>query len=169
MSISMYKASIPQFKKMLNNLLNILKKAEAHATAKKITPSALLEARLFPDMFHLIKQIQIVTDQVRLGCARIAGVELLRMQDNETTFAELIVRIERTIQYLEQIQPEQMDGTEDKEIKFSIGEWNFEFTAEQYLLTWIVPNFYFHLTTAYNLLRHGGIEIGKSDFLGNRD
>jgi hypothetical protein len=169
MSISMYKASIPQFKKMLNNLLNILNKADAHATTKKITPIALLEARLFPDMFHLTKQIQIVTDQVRLGCGRIAGIELLRMEDNETSFAELAARIEKTIQYLDQIKPEQMDGQEAKEIKFNIGEWKFEFTAEQYLITWIIPNFYFHVTTAYNLLRHGGIEIGKSDFLGNRD
>jgi len=120
-------------------------------------------------MFHLIKQIQIVTDQVRLGCGRIAGIELLRMEDNETTFAELVSRIEKTIQYLDQIKPEQMDGQEAKEIKFNIGEWKFEFTAEQYLITWIIPNFYFHVTTAYNLLRHGGIEIGKSDFLGNRD
>ena len=169
MSISMYKASIPQFTKMLNNLLNILKKADAHVTTKKIVPSALLEARLFPDMFHLTKQIQILTDQVRHGCARISGVELLKMEDNETTFAELATRVGKTIHFLEQIKPAQMDGQEEKEIKFNIGEWKFEFTAEQYLITWITPNFYFHLTTAYNLLRHGGVEIGKSDFLGNRD
>lgn len=169
MSISMYSASIPQFNKTLRNLANILAKAEAHVVAKKIAPAAILEARLFPDMFHLTRQVQIVTDQVRHGCARISGVDMLKMEDNESSFAGLIQRIEKTIQYLEKITPGQMNGTEEKEIKFSIGDWKFEFSAEQYLITWMIPNFYFHVTTAYNLLRHGGLEIGKSDFLGNRD
>lgn len=169
MSLSMYDASIPQFVKTLDNLAKILTKAEAYATSKKITPSALLEARLFPDMFHFTKQIQILTDQVRHGCARLAGVELLKMEDNETSFAQLLDRVQKTIQYLEKITPAQMNGTEEKEIKFSIGDYKFEYTGQQYLITWVIPNFYFHVTTAYNLLRHGGLDIGKSVFLGNRE
>lgn len=166
MQISMYQASVPQFIVMLQNLSAILKKAEHHAIQKKIDPCVLLASRLFPDMFHLIKQVQIATDQVRHGCARLAGVELLKLDDNEASFADLQARIAKTVAFIEKFQPAQIDGQEAREIKFSIGEWKFEFTGQQYLLTWIMPNFYFHLTTAYNLLRHNGIEIGKGDFLG---
>lgn len=166
MALTMYQASIPQLTRMLNNLANILQKAEAFAKAKNIDEGVLVNARLAPDMFPLSKQVQIACDQVKNGMARLAGIELPKFDDNETTFAQLQERITKTIAFANSITPAQVDGTEAKEIKFSIKEWNFEFVGEQYLLTWIIPNFYFHVTTAYDILRHNGLEIGKSDFLG---
>jgi hypothetical protein len=162
----MYQASIPQFIKMLTNLSNILKKGEEFAKSKNIDGAVLVGDRLAPDMFPLSKQVQIACDQVKNGMARLAGVEPPKFDDQEATFAELQERIAKTIAFAKGIQPAQVDGTEAKEIKFSIKEWNFEFVGEQYLLTWIIPNFYFHVTTAYNILRHNGVEIGKSDYLG---
>ena len=117
-------------------------------------------------MFPLSKQIQIACDQVKNGMARLAGIEPPKFDDNEATFAELQERIVKTIAFANSITPAQVDGSEAKEIKFSIKEWNFEFVGDQYLLTWIMPNFYFHVTTAYNILRHNGVEIGKTDYLG---
>ncbi len=166
MTISMYQASIPQFKKMLSNLSAILKKAEAHSTNKKINEKVMLEARLNLDMFALTKQVQIACDQAKNGLARLAGVEPPKIADQESSFVELQERISKTVAFLETITPEQLDGSTNKEIKFSIGEWKFEFIGDQYLLTWIIPNFYFHITTAYNILRHHGVEIGKTDYLG---
>ena len=165
--MSMYQASIPQFTKMLSNLSNILKKGEEFAKAKNIDDTVLVGSRLAADMFPLAKQVQIACDQVKNGMARLAGVEPPKFDDNESTFAELQERIAKTITFAKSIKPEQVDGTEAKEIKFSIREWNFEFVGDQYLMTWIIPNFYFHVTTAYNILRHNGVEIGKSDFLGS--
>jgi hypothetical protein len=167
MAMSMYQASIPQFTKMLSNLSNILKKGEEFAKAKNIDGAVLVGSRLAADMFPLAKQVQIACDQVKNGMARLAGVEPPKFDDNESTFAELQERIAKTIAFAKSIKPEQVDGTEAKEIKFSIREWNFEFVGDQYLMTWIIPNFYFHVTTAYNILRHNGVEIGKSDFLGS--
>ena len=166
MSISMYQVSVPQFKKMLLNLSSILKKAEEYAEGKKIAPTVLLEARLFPDMLNLIKQVQIACDQVKNGCARLAGIEPTKFDDNEASFADLQIRIDRTIKYLDALKAEQIDHSEDREIKFSIREYQFDFKGQQFLLSWIIPNFYFHLTTAYDILRHNGLEIGKSDYLG---
>lgn len=128
--------------------------------------AALVEGRLAPDMFPLPKQSQIACDQVKNGMARLAGVEIPKFEDNETTFVQLQDRIAKTIAFANSLKPAQVDGTEAKEIKFSIKEWNFEFVGEQYLLTWIIPNFYFHVTTAYDILRHNGVEIGKTDYLG---
>jgi len=166
MAMSMYQASIPQLTKMLNNLANILKKGEEFAKAKNMDSAVLVGGRLAPDMFPLAKQVQIACDQVKNGMARLAGVEPPKFDDQESTFAELQERIAKTLTFANSIKPEQVDGTEAKEIKFSIKEWNFEFVGEQYLLTWIIPNFYFHIATAYNILRHNGVEIGKSDYLG---
>ena len=166
MSLSMYNTSIPQLTKMLNNLLSILKKAENHASTKTYDANVLLESRLFPDMFALTKQVQIACDQAKNGMARLADIEPPRFDDTEKTFADLYERISKTIAFLETIKPEQLDGAQTKDIKFSIREWKFEFIGDQYLLTWIIPNFYFHITTAYNILRHNGVEIGKTDFLG---
>lgn len=163
----MYHASIPQFKKMLTNLSGILKKGEEYADTKKLDGNVLTGDRLFPDMFPLTKQVLIACDQVKNGMARIAGVEPPKFDDKETTFAELQERIAKTIAFIDGIQPAQVDGTEAKEIKFSIKEWQFEFVGEQYLLTWIIPNFYFHITTTYNILRSNGVEVGKMDFLGS--
>ena len=162
----MYQASVPQFVKMLTNLSNILKKGEEFAGTKGIDSAALVEGCLAPDMFPLSKQVQIACDQVKNGMARLAGVEPPKFEDNETTFAQLQDRIAKTIAFANSLKPAQVDGTEAKEIKFSIKEWSFEFVGEQYLLTWIMPNFYFHVTTAYDILRHNGVEIGKSDYLG---
>jgi hypothetical protein len=166
MAISMYQASVPQLKKMLVNLTTILTKAEEHAVAKGVDSKVLVEARLFPDMFPLAKQVQIACDQVKFGLARLASVEAPKFDDTESTLAQLKERIAKTIAFMDSIQPEQIDGTEAKEIKFSIKEWSFEFVGEQYVLTWIIPNFYFHVTTAYNILRHNGVELGKADYLG---
>ena len=166
MALSMYQASIPQLEKMLTNLSNLLKKGEEFAKAKNIDGSVLINARLAPDMFPLAKQVKIACDQVKNGMARLAGVELPAFDDNETTFAQLQERIAKTITFAKSITPAQLDGSETKEIRFSIKEWKFEFVGEQYLLTWIIPNFYFHVTTAYNILRHNGVEIGKADYLG---
>ena len=163
----MYEASIPQFTKMLTNLSNVLNKGEEFAKARGIDDAVLVsECRLAPDMFPLSKQIQIACDQVKNGMARLASIEPPKFEDNETTFAQLQDRIAKTIDFANSLKPAQVDGTEAKEIKFSIREWNFEFVGEQYLLTWIIPNFYFHVTTAYAILRHNGVEIGKTDYLG---
>ncbi|CAM3815305.1 DUF1993 domain-containing protein [Polynucleobacter arcticus] len=166
MAISMYQASVPQLKKMLVNLTTILTKAEEYAAAKGIDGKVLVEARLFPDMFPLAKQVQIACDQVKFGLARLAGVEAPKFDDAESTLAQLKERIAKTIAFMDSIQPEQIDGTEAKEIKFSIKEWSFEFVGEQYVMTWIIPNFYFHIATTYNILRHNGVELGKADYLG---
>ena len=166
MAISMYQASAPQLKKMLLNLTTILTMAEEHAAAKGIDGKVLVEARLFPDMFPLARQVQIACDQVKFGLARLAGVEAPKFEDTESTLPQLKERIAKTIAFMDSIKPEQIDGTEAKEIQFSIKGRNFEFVGEQYVLTWIIPNFYFHITTAYNILRHNGIELGKADYLG---
>jgi hypothetical protein len=166
MAISMHQASVPQFKKMFNNLSSILKKGAEFAADKKIDEKVLVEFRLAPDMLPLAKQVQIACDQVKMGMSRLSGVEAPKHADTETTFAQLQDRITQTIAFIDGIKPEQIDGTEAKEIKFSIKEWHFEFTGEQYLFTWILPNFYFHVTTAYNILRHNGLQIGKADYLG---
>ena len=166
MAMSMYQASIPQFVKMLTNLSNILKKGEAFAKEKNIDGAVLVNARLAPDMFPLSKQVQIACDQVKNGMARLAGIEPPKFDDHESTFEQLQERIAKTITFAKSITPAQLDGSETKEIRFSIKEWKFEFVGEQYLLTWIIPNFYFHVTTAYNILRHNGVEIGKADYLG---
>jgi hypothetical protein len=117
-------------------------------------------------MLPLTRQVFIACDQAKNGLGRLASIEPPKFDDTETTFPELQERVAKTIVFIDSIKPEQLDGTEAKEIKFSIKEWNFEFVGEQYLLTWIIPNFYFHVTTTYNILRHNGVEIGKADFLG---
>ena len=162
----MYQASAPQFKKMLGNLTTILTMAEEYAIAKGIDGKVLVEARLFPDMFPLARQVQIACDQVKFGLARLAGVEAPKFEDTESTLPQLKERIAKTIAFMDSIKPEQIDGTEAKEIQFSIKGRNFEFVGEQYVLTWIIPNFYFHITTTYNILRHNGVELGKADYLG---
>lgn len=166
MAISMYQASAPQLKKMLGNLTTILTMAEEYATAKGIDGKVLVEARLFPDMFPLARQVQIACDQVKFGLARLAGVEAPKFEDTESTLPQLKERITKTITFMDSIKPEQIDGTEAKEIQFSIKGRNFEFVGEQYVLTWIIPNFYFHIATTYNILRHNGVELGKADYLG---
>lgn len=165
-TISMYNASIPAFIKMLNNMNTILDKASAWAQAKKIDEKYLMASRLAPDMLPFIKQIQIATDIVKGCAARLAGVDVPKYEDNEASFTELKTRISKTIAFLETIKAQQIDGTEEKSIELKFGPNSFMFTGLDYLLTFANPNLYFHVTTAYAILRHNGLEIGKKDYLG---
>jgi hypothetical protein len=166
MTISMYQASVPAFVRSLNNLASILDKAAAHAQARKIDDSVLLNSRLFLDMFPLARQVQIATDTARSGAGRLAGVEFPTYEDKETTFQELALRIRNTIAYLESLQPAQIDGTEDKTISWQSRSSTKSMQGLPYLMNHLLPNIHFHVTTAYGILRHNGVEVGKKDFLG---
>ena len=165
MTISMYAASVPVLRRMLVNLAGILKKAADHAEARKIDPGVLLNARLFPDMFPLLKQVQIITDNAK-GLARLAGIEIPKYEDNETSFAELQARITKTIAFLDTLKQDQVDGSEARDIILQVRGKTLELKGQDFLLNRQLPNFYFHLVTAYNILRHNGIEVGKTDYLG---
>jgi hypothetical protein len=169
MTISMYQASVPVFVKGLTNLKAILEKAAAHAQAKKIDDAVFVNARLYPNMLPLSKQIQIASDFARGTAARLAGVEMPAMEDNEKTLADLIARVERTVEYVKSFTAAQIDGTEGKEITRPVRGQPKTFTGLNYLLQYALPNFYFHSATAYGILRHNGVEIGKLDFLGSLD
>ena len=166
MTISMFQASAPRFVHMLKNLSAILDKAQAHADAKKIDVLALTSFRLYPDMLPLTRQVQIACDSAKGAMARLAGVEAPKHEDTEQTIAELKARIAKTIAFVESVKPAQIDGTEDKDITLKIGGNDMTFKGMAYLLGFVYPNFYFHIATAYNMLRHNGVEIGKKDFLG---
>jgi hypothetical protein len=166
MAIDMYTLTIPVFTRALKNLKHVLEKGAAHAEAKKIDPTVFVSARLFPDMFPLAKQVQIATDMVKGAAARLAGVDIPAYADTETTFVELIDRVQRTITFLETFQPEQFANTADKQIVLPLRTRTLEFTGLVYVQSFAIPNLYFHATTTYNLLRHNGVEIGKMDFLG---
>jgi uncharacterized protein len=166
MQISMYQASVPTITHSLSNLIAILEKGAAHAEANKIDPAVLINSRLYPDMFALGKQVQIASDIAKRGVARLAGVEPPAFEDKETTFPELIDRLQRTIAYLNTLTPEQIDGSEEKAIELPFGQETMLFTGLSFLLYFIHPNVYFHVTTTYDILRHNGVELGKIDFLG---
>ncbi len=166
MNISMYQASAPRFVNMLRNLSALLDKAQAHADAKKIDPVVLTGDRLFPDMFPMTRQVQIACDSAKGAMARLAGVEVPKHEDTEQTFAELKARIAKTIAFVETFKPAQLDGTEEKDILLKVGGQELKFKGMQFLLDFAYPNFYFHITTTYNILRHNGVEVGKWDFLG---
>ena len=161
MPLSMYQASIPVLVRGLKNLSAVLRKGEAHAGG-----AALVEARLAPDMFTLAGQIQRASDTAKGCAARLAGIDNPSFPDAETTFAQLQERIARTVGFLQGVKREQIDGTEDKAISFKAGPNVLNFTGASYLLTFVVPNFFFHVTTAYDILRHKGVAIGKMDYLG---
>jgi hypothetical protein len=163
----MYQASAPRFANILSNLSGILEKAEAHVEAKKIEPAALIAFRLYPDMYPLARQVQVACDVAKGAVARLAGVEIPQHQDTERSFPELKARIAKTVEFIQSVKPEQVDGTEEKEIALKLGSREVTFKGMQFLLGFALPNFYFHVTTAYNILRHNGVEIGKRDFLGN--
>ena len=167
MIISMYQASVPRFVNILGNLSNILDKAQAHVDAKKIDATTLTGYRLFPDMLPMTSQVQIACDTAKGAVARLAGVEIPVYEDNEKTFADLKARIARTIAFIQTLTPGQIDGTEDKEIVIKRRDKETRYNGMQFLLGHALPNVYFHVTTAYNILRHNGIEIGKRDYLGN--
>ncbi len=167
MKISMYEASVPQFVKILGNLSNILDKAQAHVDAKKLDPAALTEYRLFPDMLPMRSQVQIACDTAKGVVARLAGVDIPVHEDTEKSLADLKARIAKAVAFIQTMKPQQLDGTEDRQIVIKRGETEIPYTGMQFLLGRALPNFYFHVTTAYNILRHNGIEIGKRDYLGN--
>jgi hypothetical protein len=162
----MYDASIPAFIRILGNLSAILDKAAAYAEAKKIDPSVLVNARLAPDMFPLSRQVQIATDGVKGCAARLAGVEVPSYPDTESTFPELKARIAKTADFLNGFKPAQIDGSEERKVAFKVGGQDRSFLGKPYLFEWVIPNFYFHVTTAYDILRHNGLDIGKKDYLG---
>lgn len=166
MSISMYSASVPVFVRALRNLSAWLDKAEAHAQARKFDASVLLGARLAPDMLPFIKQIQIACDTVKFGAARLAGVDAPKFEDKETTLDELRARIGKTIDYVQSLPAAQIDGTEQKDIVIPRRDGSMTLKGEVYLKHYALPNLFFHASTAYALLRHNGVELGKSDFLG---
>ncbi len=166
MTISMYQASAPRLANMLRNLDAILAKAQAHATAKKIDPAVLLGARLFPDMLPFVKQVQIATDHAKGCVARLAGVEVPKFADTEQSFEELRARIAAIISFVESFSAAQIDGSEERDIALKAGGQDMSFKGQAYLLGYAMPNFYFHLVTAYNILRHNGVEIGKRDYIG---
>ncbi len=167
MTISMYQASVPRFVNILGNLSNILDKAQTHVDAKKLDTATLTTYRLFPDMLSMTTQVQIACDTAKGVVARLSGMEIPVYEDNEKTLAELKTRIAKTIAFIQTVTPGQIDGTEDKEIVIKRGDKETRYKGMQFLLGHAVPNFYFHVTTAYNILRHNGIEIGKRDYLGN--
>jgi hypothetical protein len=166
MTISMFTASVPVYTQFLTSLSAILKKAAAHAEAKKIDPSVLINARLSPDMFALARQVQIATDHAKGSLARLAGVEIPSYADTESTFDELEARIQKTLAYVKTFKPEQIDGTEGKDIVLTFGTQKFPFNGQSYLTQFALPNFYFHTSMAYAILRENGVEIGKRDFMG---
>ena len=167
MTITLYQASVPPLMHTLTSLMAILEKGAAYAEAKKIDPSVLLGIRLYPDMFPLVRQVQIASDIARKGAARLAGVEPSDMPDTETTFPELITRLQQSIAYLKTLTAEQIDGSETRSISLPVGKETMVFEGLPFLLYFVLPNVYFHVTTAYDILRHSGVELGKRDFLGN--
>ncbi|MBC7778728.1 MAG: DUF1993 domain-containing protein [Proteobacteria bacterium] len=166
MPLSMYSISVPVFKRNLGSLAAILSKAGEHCASRGIAEPALLQARLFPDMFALTRQVQVAADFAKGASARLAGVEPERFDDNEQTFADLCARLDKTIAYISTFTPAQIDGAEDRQISYMMGKRQIDMNGRDYLFGVMLPNFYFHYTTAYNLLRHNGVSIGKSDFMG---
>ena len=163
---SMSQASLPSFEISLNALSAVLDKAAAFAAAKKIDPAVLLHSRLSPDMFDLTRQVQVATDQAKNGSARLAGVEPPRYEDNETTIDQLKARIAKTVAYLKTLDPAKIDAAADREITFPLGPAKGNMQGADYLNHFVLPNFHFHVTTAYAILRHCGVDLGKRDFFG---
>jgi hypothetical protein len=162
MSISMYRASIPVFIRALGNLSAILKKGEAHEGS-----ASFIDARLAPDMLTLAGQVQRASDAVKAGAARLGGIDNPSFPDTEKTFAELQARITKTIDFLQGVKPEQIDGGEQRTIQLKAGQRELKFTGMDYLFGFVLPNLYFHVATAYDILRHKGVPIGKMDYLGS--
>ncbi len=166
MSLSMYQASIPVFVHHLSVLSEILKKAESHAQEKKIEPDVILNARLALNMFPLSRQVQIAADMVKGGAARLAGAEVPSYPDTEKTFAELQARIAKTIDFVKSFKANQIDGSEERNIKLKVGGNEMVFPGQVYLLHFVLPNLYFHSSMTYAILRHNGVDLGKKDYLG---
>jgi hypothetical protein len=167
MTLSMYQASVPVFLRGLRSLSAILDKAAAEAAERKIDPSVLLNDRLAPDMLPFTRQVQIASDHAKGATARLAGVDVPKFEDVEQTFEELQRRLSRVAAFVQGFEAKQIDGSEEREITLPIGGNTMSFKGQGYLLHFALPNFYFHLTTAYAILRHKGIRIGKRDFIGS--
>ena len=166
MTISMYQASVPRILNMLTNLDHLLSKAQAHVESKKWNETALTQFRLYPDMLPLARQVQIASDTAKGVIGRLAGVDIPAYEDNEITLGELRQRIAKTMAFVEGFKAEQIDGSEDKDIVTKRGDVETHYKGMQFLLNHAMPNIYFHVTTAYAILRHNGVEIGKRDYLG---
>jgi hypothetical protein len=166
MSISMYQASVPVFQRQLGNLDLILDKASAWAESRKIDGSVLLSARLSPDMFTLTRQVQIATDHAKGASARLAGVAPPKFEDNEASFADLKARIAKTLSFIGGLSAAQIDGSEDRAVVLQAGTRELNFKGQAYLLGFAMPNFYFHYSMTYAILRHNGVDVGKTDFIG---
>jgi hypothetical protein len=165
MAITMYHASVPVFLQHLGGLKGVIEKTEAHAAAKKIDPAVLLNWRLAPDMFQFARQVRQASEHA-FGAGRAAGVEVPKLPDIDTSFEEMKGRVDKTIAFLKTLKPEQLDGKENSEITVTVGGQPKPFKAQNYLYHFAMPNFYFHLTTAYNIVRGVGVEVGKRDFMG---
>jgi len=167
MTLSLYQAAVPVFIRALGNLVHVLKKGEEHAKAKSVTDEVLLQTRLIPDMLPLVRQVQIACDMATRGTARLAGVEPMPFVDNETTLEQVYSRIDRALEYINTFKPEQIDGNEARTIVLKTRTGEMTFDGQTYLLHFLIPNLFFHCTTAYNILREAGTEIGKMDFIGS--
>jgi len=166
MKISMYAASHDVFKQALTQLLHVMEKGVANAKARNFDTGVLVNARLAPDMLPLVKQIQLTSDFAKNSMARLAAVDPPKFEDNETTMDELFARVRKTIEYIDSVPAASLDGSEDRDIKIPLRDRTVEFNGLEFLQKWALPNFFFHHVTAYNLLRHNGVDIGKRDFLG---
>ena len=166
MSLDMYAASVPVFQRQLKALGNVLDKSVPYAAARKIPEGGLLQTRLFPDMFPLVRQVQIAADFAKNATALLAGVTPPKIDDNEASLADCRARVDRTLAYVAEFKRDQIDGSEGREITLKLGGNSMTFKGEAYLLHFAMPNFYFHCTTAYAILRHVGLEVGKRDFIG---
>jgi hypothetical protein len=166
MTLSVHAITVPVFTRALTNLSAILDKALVHCEAKKIDPAVLLGMRLYPDMFPLLRQVRIACDFAKGSCARLAGQEVPQWEDNEVTFADLKARIQRTIDFISTFTPAQIDAAPGRDVTVTMRGENKTFESMHYLLTMALPNFWFHATTAYAILRHAGVELGKKDFIG---
>ncbi len=167
--LPMFDTTIPPLKRALLSLSHILKKGEAYADVKNIEHAVLLNARLFPDMYPIIRQVYIATDMSKGAAARLAGLEVPKYEDTEVTFEQLQTRIAKTLAFIDTIKPEQLVGSETRDITITVRKTDLHFTGQDYLLKWVMPNVYFHVTTTYNILRHNGCELGKPDFLRLKD
>lgn len=164
--ITMHDASVPMFTQILTTLSKVLDKAEAHAISRKITPAALLEARLFPDMYPMTSQVQSTCDFAKGAVARLAGADVPRFEDNEKTFDELRARIAKTLAFIESVEAASINGSEGRDIELKFGDKQLNFKGREYLVGFAIPSMVFHMTIAYANLRHNGVELGKADFLG---
>jgi hypothetical protein len=167
MKVSIYSLAVEQVSHTLNQMLGFLDKAAAYAEAKKFDVSVLINSRLAPDMLPFTRQIQIATDNAKFGAARLAGVEAPKFEDNETTLDELRARIKKTIDFIKSVPASAFEGGEERDIKIVVPGRTFEMKGLAYLRGWVLPNVFFHVTTAYLILRHNGVDVGKRDFLGD--